>query len=316
MKRAACGAAALASLLLATVQPALPDAPPAVPPWTLELERRLQPWCLGDCALAVPFTARYEAGDRRLVFVGVRHAFTPGDPTMRAVDAGLEAIPDAGILIVEGFPTAMGENPAPLVIQAQRIGDPDADSFTRGEAMHAISGALAREIPFVGGEPTRSQQVESLARRGYTPADIAFSYVAGGLSQAIRSGELVDTADPRLRDAYASWSEAFTQQYALEPLTYDDFASRYREMFGIEVTGDAAFTSRMEPGEDSALARLNQADMVARDEHLLATIEDQLAKRKRVLVVYGGSHWTTLSQVLEERLGKPVIAPFVAPEPR
>lgn len=30
-----------------------------------------------------------------------------------------------------------------------------------------------------------------------------------------------------------------------------------------------------------------------------------------VLVVYGGSHWTTLSQALEKRMGKPRITPFL-----
>jgi len=29
--------------------------------------------------------------------------------------------------------------------------------------------------------------------------------------------------------------------------------------------------------------------------------------KKRVLVVYGGSHWTTLSGALQKRLGKPTI---------
>jgi Asp/Glu/hydantoin racemase len=56
---------------------------------------------------------------------------------------------------------------------------------------------------------------------------------------------------------------------------------------------------------------LNQTDMTTRDQHILATIEKELALKKRVLVVYGGSHWTTLSQVLEKKYGKPVIKPFL-----
>jgi hypothetical protein len=50
--------------------------------------------------------------------------------------------------------------------------------------------------------------------------------------------------------------------------------------------------------------------MVARDEHLWATIQRQLDVKKRVLVVYGGSHWTTLSEMLRMKLGRPAISSF------
>jgi hypothetical protein len=39
-------------------------------PSSLELERRTQPWCPRDCAVAVPFVASYRNGTERLVFVG------------------------------------------------------------------------------------------------------------------------------------------------------------------------------------------------------------------------------------------------------
>jgi hypothetical protein len=45
--------------------------------------------------------------------------------------------------------------------------------------------------------------------------------------------------------------------------------------------------------------------MMTRDRHLLRLIEQQLAERHSVLVVYGGSHWATLSAALQERLGSP-----------
>jgi hypothetical protein len=48
-------------------------------------------------------------------------------------------------------------------------------------------------------------------------------------------------------------------------------------------------------------------NMRFRDEHLLATILRELAANNSILVVYGSSHWTTLSRALEDRLGKPAI---------
>jgi hypothetical protein len=41
-------------------------------PSSLELERRVEPWCPDDCAVAVPFVASYRNKNERLVFLGVR----------------------------------------------------------------------------------------------------------------------------------------------------------------------------------------------------------------------------------------------------
>ncbi len=280
-----------------------------IPPWTLALEQRRQPWCPAGCVSEVPFKATYRKGGHILVFVGTHHVFTPRNSTLRAVSSGFaEASP--AIVLVEGFPTAMRENPPPLVEEAQRYGTPDADDFAGGEDMYAASLALSRGIPFVGGEPTREEQVRALERRGYSPADIAFAYLVGGLSQSLRSGDIADTQDPKLADAFAKWARGFADQYKLEPMALEDFSVRYRSMFGVDLTHDAELARRSEPGTTSAVALLDQTDMVIRDEHLLDTIEKELALKKRVLVVYGGGHWTTLSQALQKKLGKPAITPF------
>src|SRR5882672_2653853 len=106
-------------------QTALPSNPDEIPPYTLELERRVQPWCPGECVLLIPFTATYRKSGHVLVFVGTRHVFTPQNPTIRAVDFGFSAAKPK-MVIVEGFPTGMGESPAPLVEQAKTRGTPQA----------------------------------------------------------------------------------------------------------------------------------------------------------------------------------------------
>lgn len=280
-----------------------------IPAWTLALEQRLQPWCPAGCVKALPFTAVYKRRGHLLVFVAVRHVFSSDNNTIRAVDSGF-ALASPAIIIVEGFPTAMGENPQPLIEQARKVGTANADEFTRGEAMHAASLALARGIPFLGGEPTRAQQVQALRRKGYVPADIAFDYLLGGLSQSIRSGDVTDTKDPKLDEAFGYWARAFADQYRLEPMSFEDFAVRYRSMIGVELTDDAELVAHSDLEAPSALASLHQADMITRDEHLLATIEKELASKRRVLVVYGASHWTTLSEALEKRMGEPKITVF------
>ena len=288
---------------------ALPPGRSGVLPYSPALERRVQPWCPAPCNLLVPFVATYRKGSEALVFVASRHAFNERDPTMRAVSWGFAAARPA-VVIVEGFPTAMGEDPPPVVQEAYRHGTTQADGYAKGEAMHAASLALSSGVPFMGGEPTRAQQIEVLERKGYTPGDIALAYLVGSLSQGLRSGDLSNASDPRLPTQFARWAKGFSDQYRLQPLTLEEFTLRYRSVFGVDYKEDPQVVQRSDPGPDTPVARLNQTDMIVRDEHILETIVKQLAARRRVLIVYGGSHWTTLSQALEKRLGKPRIDVF------
>jgi hypothetical protein len=283
---------------------------------SLELERRTEPWCPGDCEVGVPFVASYRHGTERLVFVGVRHAFNPNDPTMRAVTAGFANI-QPRVLVVEGFPTAMGENPPPLVAEARRYGTPDADEYARGEAMYAASIALKRKIPFLGGEPTREDENQVLKAKGFTDADIAFSSLLGGLSQALRSGDIPDTSRESLVKIYPRLAQELKLPpdhggWNLNAPSLDEFVQRYRDMYGVDIIGDDKFPLRIDVVNDNTRnGQQAKVGMMSRDRHLLGLIEQQLAERHTVLVVYGGSHWATLSAALQERLGTPNVKPFL-----
>jgi hypothetical protein len=286
-----------------------------IQPSSLELERRMELWCPGDCAVGVPFVASYRKGTESLVFVGVRHAFNPNDPTMRAVTAGFANI-EPRVLIVEGFPTAMGENPPPLVAEAHRYGTPDADESARGEAMYAASIALRLKIPFIGGEPTREEENQVLKAKGFTDADIAFSGLLGELSQALRSGDIPDISRESLAKIYPRLAEELKLPpdhggWNLDAPSLDEFVQRYRDMYGVDIVGDDKFPLRIDVGDLTRHGQQGRVGMMTRDRHLLGLIEQQLAEGHTVLVVYGGSHWATLSAALQERLGRPKIKPFL-----
>jgi hypothetical protein len=82
-------------------------------------------------------------------------------------------------------------------------------------------------------------------------------------------------------------------------------------MYGVDIVGDDKFPLRIDVGDATRHGEQARVDMMTRDRHLLGLIEQQLAARHSVLVVYGGSHWSTLSAALEERLGKPNLRPFL-----
>jgi hypothetical protein len=295
-----------ASVSIAMAQGATP-VQETVPLFTPALEQRLHPPCPQGCEPDAPFTATYRKAGQKLVFLAAKHVFIANNGTFRAIDSAFAAGFPA-LVIVEGFPTAWGESPAPIVQEAQGRAAPGASDYARGEAMYAASVALSRGIPFLGGEPAPAEQVQALEHRGYAAPDIAFAYLVQDLSQSVRSGDVAaGSGDPKLAAAFARWAQGFVDRYSLKPLSLEEFSARYQLMFRVAVTEDSELAERPSPGTDSAVALLIQADMNVRDKHLLATIEKELASKKRVLVVYGEGHWTTLSRALQKRLGKPTI---------
>jgi hypothetical protein len=281
-----------------------------VPLFTPELEQQLRPKCPKGCEENVPFTAVYRRDRQTLVFVATRHVLSGANRTIRAVDSGFAEL-SAAVVIVEGFPTALGENPSFVVDLARNHGVPAGGAYERSEMMHTLVAAISREIPFLGGEPTRAKELQVFGHGGYTRKDIAFEELVEGLGQSIRNGDLTaGVGDPRLASTFKHSAEAFILRYALEPLSFDEFSARYKLVFGVAVAEDEKLAVRWWPGTDSPVALLSQLDMNVRDRHLLAIIEKEVALKERVLVVYGSAHWITLSQALERTFGKPTIATF------
>lgn len=300
-------------LLGASVKAATPVTSPIedlILPSSLELERRVEPWCPGDCTVGVPFVASYRKGQYRLIFVGAHHAFRPDSPTMRVVKDGFAQI-QPKVVILEGLPSAMGENPAPLVAEAHRYGTPEADDFVRGEGMYAASIALMRSIPFVGGEPEKETEIQVLEGKGYTDREIAFGSLLGWYCGARRAGDIPDTSLESLAKICQQLAASVRNQNSLEPPSLDEFRRRYRDLYGVDVIGDDKFTSRGDIGDLTRQGDQARASMMMRDRHLLELIEQQLEARRSVIVVYGGSHWADLSQALEKKLGKPHVRPFL-----
>jgi hypothetical protein len=235
---------------------------------------------------------------------------------MKAVKAGFAGF-QPKVVILEGFPTAMGENPPQLVAEVRRYGTADANEYTKGEAAYAGSIALAMGVPFIGGEPTREAQTQVLKAKGFSDADLAFSGLLGAYSQALRSGDMPDTSAESLAKIYPHLAENLKAPpnrggWSLDAPSLQDFRERYRKMYGVDIVGDAKFPLRIDVVNDNTRhGQQDRTDMMTRDRNLLGLIEQQLAEKHSVLVVYGGSHWATLSAALEARLGKPQVTPFL-----
>jgi hypothetical protein len=95
-------------------------------------------------------------------------------------------------------------------------------------------------------------------------------------------------------------------------ITYEGFAAWYLKQFGADYRTDPLFTARFDPAAETLVGRLLRAQSQIRDRHLLQVILDNVRRRGRVLVVYGGTHRTTLARPLTRALGPAVVWPGAA----
>jgi hypothetical protein len=82
-------------------------------------------------------------------------------------------------------------------------------------------------------------------------------------------------------------------------------------MYGVDIVGDAKFPLRTDVGDTTRHGQQSGVVMMSRDRHLLGLMEQELAERHSVLVLYGASHWATLSAALEKQLGTPKVRPLL-----
>ena len=160
------GGERLALLVLAAVFSGYACVTPrdaAIPVYSEALARRLGP-------TRAPFIVTYHSGEKMLTFVGADHVFTNENSTIDAVRHAFDGAGPAAV-IVEGFPTALGPSPAVIVDSIRRRDAPDADGYSRSEGAFAASLAIARNVPFFGGEPTVGEEIAGLVAHGHPRAD-------------------------------------------------------------------------------------------------------------------------------------------------
>ena len=162
-----------------------------------------------------PFIVTYRPGAKVLTFVGADHVFTNDNSTIDSIRRAF-ADTNPSMVIVEGFPTALGRNPEPILQAVRRRDAPDADSFAQGEPAFTASLALARNVPFVGGEPTMTEEIDGLVAKGYKRDDVLFAFVLRSLGQARRSGEMRVGNAAAFKARYERESRAVAQMTGTE----------------------------------------------------------------------------------------------------
>ena len=299
-------AIALAGLSACATAPA--DRSALIAPYTTELAQTAEPF-------PFPYTAVHRHGGRKLGFVAATHTVDPASPTMQAIREAFDHVQPAAV-IIEGFPTEMGENPDVIVDIVSGGEQPDADPYARGEAAYAARLAMNAGVPFVGGEPTEAEQTRALMAQGYDARDIFFTDILKVLPQSIRGGEVSGPDDPRFPGVFNRWTVSLAIEREDAPkITLADFERWYLAQYGVDYRVDARFVDRADPSAETLVGRILRSQSLIRDRHLYRAIMNTLKRRGRVLVVYGGSHRTALAGALSASLGPAELklSPAAAP---
>lgn len=273
-----------------------------VSPYTAELARVSEPY-------PYPYTALHARGGRRLAFVAATHTVDPDSSTMAAIRQAFDTVRPATV-IIEGFPSEMGENPEIITEIIEQAALPEADPYARGEAAYAARLAIAAGVPFQGGEPTEAAQTRALLAQGFSVRDVFFADLLKVLPQSIRGGEISGTDDARFEEVFARWTVSLAVERDDAPrIDLDQFAAWYEAQFGVHYRLDARFSDRADPSADTLVGSILRAQSLLRDRHLYGVILQAVRARGRVLVVYGGTHRTTLAPALSAALGPAELWP-------
>lgn len=289
----------LAGALLAGCAGTAPR-PSLVQPYSAHLAAVVEP-------AEYPYVAEHRRGGLRLAFVAAAHSSTPGSATHLQVRRAFDRVRPAAV-IIEGVPSSWGENPEAIVELARMTDDPMAEPYARGEAGYAASLALEAGVPFIGGEPSERDQTAALIAQGFSPLDVFYTDILKLLPQSLRGGEITALGDASFGRAFARWATSLALEREDAPdVDLDGFARWYQIEYGVDYRTDAEFDRRADPGADTIVGRILRAQGLIRDRHLLELILRTVRQRERVLVVYGGTHRTTLARALSRELGPAVV---------
>lgn len=265
------------------------------------LIKRLGPDAYRDEPFRAPYIAIFEHDHKLLAFVSGDHADGINSGVARTVRWAFKRFKPLAV-VVEGL---TAQSPAD-----ERKWLEDATWFARSKpeqlAENYYPAYLAHRhgISFVGGEPSRDEQLEALKPLGYTAEDLlgltaAANIGAYNINPTYDSGTLA-----KMLDGYLA-SEA-RKLGVNGGFRYADFERWYKRRGTVgkpahHITKDDVKPNG-EPGANFLQVMAYHLELV-REESAVRQIESMLNRHDRVLVVYGSGHLVRQREVWKQALG-------------
>lgn len=247
-----------------------------------------------------PIISHHQKEEFELFYLGARHENDLKSTTNKLVDKLFKDY-QFDAVIIEPFSYSVGESPA-WFLQESREGMTET-TIPGGEMALASIRASDKGIPFFGGEINQKETYQALKAKNYTDEDIVGYHLARVIPQWNRDNELKSSFDQKASNYILSKCKSFGIEQSTCP-ELDKLKIWYKNKTTKEL-GPEVKVVDIAPDFQSPLflQKLSAENDIIRNEFTLKVIEDLLRKYKRVAVVYGGAHYTSLKKSIEVSMG-------------
>ncbi len=249
---------------------------------------------LEENGLNPPYGALFSASGNQLLYIAANHTSDPKSETYGWINRAFAPYqPD--FVIIEGM--AGTESPKTLMAYIQNL-PPSACP----ENLYAARCAIKNQVPFMGAEPSEDTVLDALLATKYTKKDLDFLYCVQQIGYYYRCCSRFKS----LNDLPAVFALC-VQDLKKPGLSLTGFKQWYEQ--GLNTT--LSYHTLMDPNHcaplrhGTPLQQLASTVSVIRDQHILSVILKAMKTHKKVLVVYGHSHFVTQKDVLWAHFGKP-----------
>ena len=257
-------------------------------------------------------TFRSDRSSSELNYLAVAHLSSEGYPDRRKHPTLIEienlfsvSPPDA--VVIEGVDPWSGEFPQYLIKEADQC---ELRSYRNcGEVHLVIKRATERNLAIFTGEPRQNAIREFLNQEGYSVEDMLGFYTARQIPEWKRDGIRTHVGIVRSIEKFlADWQSDLKLK---SPFTRERFEAWYRRNVPAPSVYDALTEADTAPDSAQGAAPLRKIASrvgVLRDRSIVGTIAHAADEHRRVLVVYGASHFLTERPALERLYGLPTYS--------
>ena len=265
--------------------------------WTKEKEN--------EAVNSLPFTAIFDDKQTKLYFIASLHQNSVDSLTFKLINKAFQEC-DPQILIIEGLEREKGYSYQRFV----DIVNKSKNIENLGEPFYAVSLAQKRNIPFVGAEPTDKFILSQLFQYGYTVNDFVGFIVVRQIPEWKRRNELKGNNFNSLFNELLTITAKNLSVNRKTLFLKNEFITWFKKKLNTNFDINKIDTNLCAPYSDKDAIYTQKINFVInkiRNIYISQVIADNLNKYNRVLVVYGGSHYFQLKEILVNMLEKPII---------
>lgn len=263
-------------------------------PWTDELSQK-EPY-------EYPFLSSYVSKNKSLHYIATLHSTEEDSETFKLIEEVIKKN-SIDMVIVEGIPNSRGISP--VVFKNWANGQGKEGKYDGFETAFTIKISSVFNIPFIGGEPEETFIYEELLSKEFKTDDFLFYTFTQQVFQA-KEAKTLDMAS--LGNMFNDFIKRKTSQLNLnESYTLDDFYNWHLSNNLAPFNIDEIIPETCAPYASGELLtqRVSSAICILRDQFTISVIEKALNSNDNIMIVYGGSHWSTQRESLEKTLGIP-----------